>query len=102
MAEVRDLIGVLGREQAQIGIYLSFTEPTRPMRKEAAEVGFYTSADGSRYPRLQLLTIEGLLRGTERLERPLHVRDVTLKRAPRSRPTQPRNLTLALHPTPGD
>ena len=90
VSEVRDLIGVLEREKAQIGVYLSFAEPTRPMRREAAEAGFYTSADGSRYPRLQLLTIEGLLRGTERLERPLHVRDVTFKRAPPHPP----------HPTP--
>ncbi len=56
------------------------------MRKEAAEAGFYTSADGSQYPRLQLLTIRGLIEGTECLQRPLHVRDVTFKKAPRSRP----------------
>lgn len=47
------------------------------MKREAAEAGFYTSADGSRYPRLQLLTIKGLLEGTQPLHRPLHVRDVT-------------------------
>ena len=96
MAEVRDLIGVLQREKAQIGVYLSFAEPTKPMRKEAAEAGFYTSADGSRYPRLQLLTIGGLLDGTERLERPLHVRDVTFRKAPRARASAATNLMLNL------
>jgi site-specific DNA-methyltransferase (adenine-specific) len=96
VAEVRDLIGVLQREKAEIGVYISFAEPTKPMQKEAAEAGFYTSADGSKYPRLQLLTIEGLLTGTQRLQRPLHVRDVTFKKAPRARAEAAQNLTLNL------
>ena len=96
VAEVRDLIGVLQREGAQMGAYLSFAEPTRAMRTEAAEAGFYTSADGSRYARIQLLTIAGLIDGTERLERPLHVRDVTFRRAPRSRMAASTNLSLDL------
>jgi DNA modification methylase len=96
VAEVRDLIGVLQREKAEIGVYISFAEPTRPMKTEAAEAGFYTSQDGSKYPRIQLLTIKGLLEGTQRLERPLHVRDVTFKAAPRHRPEPARNLTLNL------
>jgi hypothetical protein len=96
VAEVRDLIGVLQREKAEIGVYISFEEPTKPMLREAAEAGFYTSADGSKYPRVQLLTIEGLMKGTQRLERPLHVRDVTFKKAPRARPEAAHNLTLNL------
>ena len=96
VSEVRDLIGVLQREKAEMGVYISFAEPTKPMQKEAAEAGFYTSADGSRYPRLQLLTIKGLIEGTQHLQRPLHVRDVTFKKAPRSRPSAAENLTLAL------
>ena len=96
VSEVRDLIGVLQREKADIGVYLSFEEPTKPMQREAAEAGFYTSPDGSRYPRLQLLTIRGLLEGTQRVQRPLHVRDVTFRKAPRSRPEPAQNLTLNL------
>ncbi len=96
VSEVRDLIGVLQREKADIGVYISFAEPTKPMQKEAADAGFYTSIDGSRYPRVQLLTIKGLLEGTQRLERPFHVRDVTFKRAPRARPEAGNNLRLAL------
>jgi hypothetical protein len=65
------------------------------MRREAAEAGFYTSSDDTKYPRLQLLTIEGLLDGTERLERPLHVRDVTFKPAPKHRGAS-ENLRLDL------
>ena len=96
VAEVRDLIGVLQRERAKMGVYISFAEPTKPMQREAAEAGFYTSGDGSRYPRIQLLTIKGLLEGTQHLARPLHVRDVTFKKAPRSRPEPTKNLNLDL------
>ncbi len=96
VSEVRDLIGVLQREKAEIGVYISFEEPTKPMQKEAAEAGFYTSSDGTKYPRLQLLTIKGLLEGTQHLQRPLHVREVTFKKAPRSRPDAAQNLSLNL------
>jgi hypothetical protein len=101
VAEVRDLIGVLQREKAEIGVYISFAEPTREMRREAAEAGFYTSpgasgSAGHKYPRIQLLTIRDLLEGNKHIERPLHVRDVTFRRAPRSRPDAPTNLTLNL------
>jgi restriction endonuclease Mrr len=96
VSEVRDLIGVLQREKAEIGVYISFAEPTKPMLKEAAEAGFYTSQDGSRYPRVQLLTIQGLMEETQRLQRPLHVQDVTFKRAPLSRPKPAKSLSLAL------
>ncbi len=66
------------------------------MQKEAAEAGFYTSHDGSKYPRLQLLTIEDLLEGNKNVQRPLHVREVTFKKAPRSRPRAATNLSLNL------
>ena len=47
VSEVRDLIGVLQRERAEIGVYISFEEPTKPMLREAAEAGFYTSPGSS-------------------------------------------------------
>jgi site-specific DNA-methyltransferase (adenine-specific) len=96
VAEVRDLIGVLQREKAEIGVYLSFEEPTKPMIREAAEAGFYTSVDGSKYPRIQLLTVKDLLDG-KMVQRPLHVRDTTFKKAPRSRVAAAENLTLDLN-----
>jgi site-specific DNA-methyltransferase (adenine-specific) len=96
VSEVRDLIGVLQREKAEIGVYISFEEPTKPMLREAAEAGFYTSQDGSKYPCVQLLTIKDLLEGKKNVQRPLHVRDVTFKKAPRSRPDAAENLDLPL------
>lgn len=41
---VRDLKGVLDREKAPIGVFLTLEPPTRPMEKEAASAGFYTLA----------------------------------------------------------
>ncbi len=101
VAEVRDLIGVLQRERAEIGVYISFEEPTKPMLREAAEAGFYTSpgssgAEGGKFPRIQLLTIKDLIEGNKSVQRPLHVRDVTFKKAPRTRAVAAENLTLDL------
>lgn len=60
---VRDLRGTIEREKAEIGVLISIAEPTRNMREDAAAAGFYTSAFGTKHPRLQLLTIEQLLGG---------------------------------------
>nr|MBA3736602.1 restriction endonuclease [Actinomycetota bacterium] len=61
--QVRDLVGVLDREKAQIGVLISFNEPTAPMRSEAASAGFYTSGMFGDFARLQLLTVAELLDG---------------------------------------
>jgi DNA modification methylase len=62
VSHVRDLVGVLDREKAQIGVVISFQEPTQPMRAEAASAGFYKSLWGH-HPRVQLLTVAELLDG---------------------------------------
>lgn len=61
---VRDLKGVLEREKAPIGVFLTLEPPTRPMEKEAASAGFYTLG-GRQYPRLQIITVEQALAGTK-------------------------------------
>ena len=95
--QVRDLVGVLTREKAEIGVFLCFEEPTKPMLREAAEAGLYKSTDGTTYPKLQILTIQQILDGKQP-EYPLHRRDATFKKAPRSRPAAAENLTLPLQP----
>jgi site-specific DNA-methyltransferase (adenine-specific) len=97
VSQIRDLRGVLEREKAEIGVFITFDEPTRPMNKEAAEAGFYKSSDGSAWPRLQILTIQQILDGRQP-EYPAHRRDATFKKAPRSRPAPAENLTLPLLP----
>ena len=59
---IRDLKGVMEREKAPIGIFLTLNRPTRPMEAEAAAAGFYEN-DFGRYPRLQIITIDDALRG---------------------------------------
>ncbi len=95
--QVRDLRGVIEREKAEIGVFLTFEEPTKPMKHEAAEAGLYKSSDGSTYPRLQILTIQQILEGKQP-DYPAHRRDATFKKAPRSRPAPAENLTLPLLP----
>jgi site-specific DNA-methyltransferase (adenine-specific) len=90
---VRDLRGVVEREQAQIGVLISLHEPTQPMRKEAAGAGFYTSPWG-KHPRLQLLTVRELLDGKP-IDYPRQV-NVTFKTAPKAKGEAPTTLTLPL------
>ncbi len=83
-AYVRDLAGVIAREKADIGVMLSFEQPTRQMRAEAASAGFYTSPWGS-HPRLQLLTVGELLDG-KRIDYPQTAGvNQTYKQAPKAR-----------------
>lgn len=62
VAMIRDLGRVIERENAPVGIFLALSDPTKPMLKEAASMGFYET-DFGRYPRLQILTIAEVLEG---------------------------------------
>jgi DNA modification methylase len=84
--DVRDLRGVVEREQAQIGALITLQQPTRDMLKEAATGGFYKSPWGNKqHPRLQILTIEDLLTGRSLDCPPLGQVNVTFKRAPKAK-----------------
>lgn len=62
--QVRDLKGVVEREKAALGLFISLDEPTRDMRAEEASGGFYHSDLWQRdYPKIQLRTIDQLLSG---------------------------------------
>ncbi len=63
-AHVRDLHGVVERENAALGLLISMEDPTPAMRTEAASAGFYECAAwNSKHPKIQLLTIAELLAG---------------------------------------
>lgn len=67
VAMVRDFAHVVQREKAEIGLFVTLAAPTKPMTTEAVKEGYYTSpATGKSFPKVQILTIEGLLHGTER------------------------------------
>ena len=94
-AHVRDLRGVIEREKAEIEALLSMEPPTKPMLKEAAGAGFYQPPGlADKFPRIQLLSIEDLLKG-KRLEYP-RLLDATYKKAPRARGKQEVTMTLPL------
>lgn len=94
VAHVRDLRGVIEREEAEIGLLISVQEPTKPMRAEAAAAGFYRSGSEGvgtwgTHGRLQLLTIGELLDG-RRIDMPPPSGSLTFRRGPqveRRRPT---------------
>ena len=66
VAMIRDLGHVVEREKAQLGLFVTLAEPTGPMKKESAKAGFYESpVVGQSFPKIQILTIEGLLKGTD-------------------------------------
>ncbi|GAI64066.1 unnamed protein product, partial [marine sediment metagenome] len=85
VSHIRDLRGVIERENAQIGVLISMELPTKQMRTEAASAGFYKSSWGTKHPVLQILTIEDLLSGKSVDCPPLSQVDVTFKKAPRSK-----------------
>ena len=64
---IRDLQGAMDREKAIIGLFITLTMPTKPMIAQAVSAGHYDNEHFPKpFPKLQILSIEGLLNGTER------------------------------------
>ena len=70
--DVATLLGDVNNQKAAGGILLTLEKPTKPMRDEAADAGRYQSKvwHDKDYPKIQILTIEGLLDKTERVDAP--------------------------------
>jgi SAM-dependent methyltransferase len=70
--DVATLLGDVNNQKAAGGILLTLEKPTKPMRDEAADAGRYESRlwHDKDYPKVQILTIEGLLNKTERVNAP--------------------------------
>jgi hypothetical protein len=51
------------------------------MIADAASAGFYQDGAGRKFPRIQLLTIEGLLSRKQRAEHPDHQPELNFKKA---------------------
>ncbi len=58
--QIHKLKSVIEREKAIVGVFVTLNEPTKPMIKEAAAAGFEETQWG-RIPRIQILTIDGIL-----------------------------------------
>ncbi|AFY73855.1 adenine specific DNA methylase Mod [Synechococcus sp. PCC 7502] len=82
VAMIRDLIGTMSTNKADLGFFITLAEPTKAMITEATKAGFYRAANGKDYPRVQIFTIEDLLSGTKKPEYlDLSLGDITFKRA---------------------
>lgn len=79
---VKDLIATVAHQKAEIGIFVTLTEPTKPLLKEAVSAGFYKSPAGGTFPKIQVVTIEDLLSGKARAAYPsLNLGALTFKKA---------------------
>lgn len=91
---IRELRGVLDREEAAIGLLITLIKPTKPMRAESASAGFYTSPFGNtKHRRIQIITIEELLQGRS-IDCPRTDANVTFKKARPVRPPAQKPGTL--------
>ena len=71
-SDVATLLGDVNNQKARGGILVTLEKPSKPMREEAAAAGRYISAlwHDKDYPKIQILTVEGLLDGSERVDGP--------------------------------
>ena len=61
---IRDLKGVVEREKAAMGLFITLKEPTKAMLSEAASGGLFHSQIWNRdYPKIQIRTIAQMLKG---------------------------------------
>ena len=62
--DVRDLLGAMSNEQAEIGILLTMDPPTAPMRKTAQKAGkFVHPFIHKEFDRIQIVSVDDLLAG---------------------------------------
>jgi site-specific DNA-methyltransferase (adenine-specific) len=83
VAMIRDLRGVMEREGAEIGVFLTLTEPTKPMLTEAAGAGQIVVEGLPPIPRMQIVTVEEAMRLRDRAVRLPPLRADTFKKAGR-------------------
>ncbi len=92
VGDVRDLRGVIEREDAAIGVLVTAGTRTRAMEREAAAAGLYRSPwSGGTHPRIQIITAGEIVRG-EAIDMPSRMGMRQYQQAPRAteRSEQPR------------
>lgn len=62
VADVRDLVGVVQREKAPVGVLITLRDPTGPMKAEAAKGGSFETPWG-KFQKIQIVTVKELLEG---------------------------------------
>jgi site-specific DNA-methyltransferase (adenine-specific) len=85
--DVRDLIGTVEQEKAALGLFITLEPPSAPMETAAVTAGYYHSPGWNQdYRRIQILTIESLLKGAQ-VQMPPTAQ--TFKLAPKAEPARP-------------
>ncbi len=64
-AVIRDLRGVVERENAACGILITRNEPSKPMMQEAKSAGQFKPENFSAFDRLQIVTVQEILDGAK-------------------------------------
>ena len=88
VAMIRDLRGVIEREGAGIGVFLTLTEPSKPMITEAAGAGQFDLPGFAPVPRIQIVTIAQAMELRDRAVKLPARRDDGFKRAAREEDTK--------------
>jgi site-specific DNA-methyltransferase (adenine-specific) len=81
VSHIRDLKGVMERDKAAIGLFVTLEKPSKPMLKEAADAGEFKAGNGKLYPRLQVLSIEDLFDGKRAQMPDMAMGTLTFKKA---------------------
>ena len=69
--DIATLLGDVNNQKAAGGVLITLEPPTKPMEKEAIDAGrFAAKIYQKEYPKIQILTIAGLLDGSEHLNAP--------------------------------
>ena len=87
VSRIRDLCGVIERDVAAIGVFLTFTPPTRPMIAEAA-AGPFEEAGLDSVPRIRIVAVEQTMTHRDRAIVLPARRDDAFKRALREEVSQ--------------
>jgi hypothetical protein len=70
---VREVAGAVQRDKAEMGVLITRTKPSKGMYDTATKSGSYTwPGTGKQYPRIQILTVEEILRGLIAKLPPVH------------------------------
>ena len=94
--DIRDLRGVLDREEAAIGVFITLEEPSKDMTTESVSAGYYHSDLWQKdYPRIQILTIEDLL-NDKGIDMPKYVSGQTFKQADKVKKKQGKQGELGI------
>ena len=81
---IRELKAVA--EKAAMGVLLTLEPPTEPMKIEAVDAGlYYSPLYKKEYPKIQIITIEGIFQGKTVEMPPQSQTNVTLPKAPKMR-----------------